>query len=105
MDKVLSELMVTLKLLTTSQIIVFNIPSELELVYSEQLASILGLAYHTEYCRGPQKYGKFPMNLNSGIDAINVYFDVIQTKLVGDSSVPLLSVVPLRGVFGEMAFK
>ena len=45
------------------------------------------------------------MNLNSGIDAIYVYFDVIQTKLVGDSSVPLLSVVPLRGVFGEMAFK
>ena len=45
------------------------------------------------------------MNLNRGIDAISVYYDVIQTKLVGESSVPLLSVVPLRGVFGEMAFK
>ena len=45
------------------------------------------------------------MNLNPGIDAIYVYSDVIQTKLVGDSSVPLLSVVPLRGVFGEMAFE
>ena len=46
------------------------------------------------------------MNLNRGIGAIYVYSDVIQTnKLVGDSSVPLLSVVPLRGVFGEMAFK
>ena len=45
------------------------------------------------------------MNLNRGIDAIYVYSDVIQTKLVGDSSVPLLSVVPLRGVFGKMAFK
>ena len=37
MNKVLSELMVTLELLTTSQILVFNIPSELELVYSEPL--------------------------------------------------------------------
>ena len=44
------------------------------------------------------------MNLNREIDAIYEYSDVIQTKLVGDSSVPLLSVVPLRGVFGEMAF-
>ena len=45
------------------------------------------------------------MNLNRGICAIYVYSDVIQTNLVGDSSVPLLSVVPLHGVFGEMAFK
>ena len=45
------------------------------------------------------------MNLNRCIDAIYVYSDVIQTKLVGDSSVPLISVVPLRGVFREMAFK
>ena len=45
------------------------------------------------------------MNLNRGIDGIYVYYDVIQTKLVGDSSVPLLSVVPLHGVFGEIAFK
>ena len=44
------------------------------------------------------------MNLNRGIDAIYVYSDVIQTKLEGDSSVPLLSVVPLRGVFGELAW-
>ena len=45
------------------------------------------------------------MDLNRGIDAIYVYSDIIQTKLVGDSSVSLLSVVPLRCVFGEMAFK
>ena len=45
------------------------------------------------------------MNLNRGIDAIYVYSDVIHTKLVGGSSVPLLSVVPFRVVFGEMAFK
>ena len=45
------------------------------------------------------------MNLNRGIDAIYVYSDVIQTKLVGDYCVPLLSVVPLRCVIGKMAFK
>ena len=40
------------------------------------------------------------MNLNRGNDAIYIYSDVIQTKLLGDSIVSLLSVVPLRGVFG-----
>ena len=94
----MSELLVILESLTISQIVVFNIPSELELVYSEPLTSLMGLAHPTEYCRGPRKYGKYPMNLNRGID-------VIQTKLVGDSSVPLLSVIPLHGVFGEMTFK
>ena len=102
MNKVLSELMVTLELLTTSHIVVFSIPSELELVYSEPLTSLLGLTHPTEYCRGLRKYA---MNLNRGIDAIYVYSDIIQTKLVGDSSVPLPCVVPLRGVLGEMAFK
>ena len=82
MNKVLSELMVTLELLTTSQIVVFNIPSELELVYSEPLTSLLGLAHPIEYCQGPRKYIKYHMNLNRGIDAIYVYADVIQTTLV-----------------------
>ena len=45
------------------------------------------------------------MNLNRGIDAIYVYSAVIQIKLVGHSSVPLLTVVPLRGVVGEMTLK
>ena len=102
MNKVLSELMVTLELLTTSQIVVFNIPSELELVYSEPLTSLLGLTHPTKYYRGPRKYEKYHMNLNRGIDAIYVYSDVIQTKLVRDSIVPLLSVVPLRDVFWEI---
>ena len=114
----MSELIVTLELLTTSKIVVFNhnqldnssrlwfnIPSELEFVYSEPLTSPLGLTHHTEYCRGHRKCGKYPMNLNRGNGALYVYSNVIQTKLVGDSSEPLLSVVPLRGVFWEMAFK
>ena len=42
--------------------------------------------------------------LNRGIDAIYVYSDVIQSKLVGDSSVLLLDLVPLCGVLEEMAF-
>ena len=46
-----------------------------------------------------------PINTSRGIDALYVYSDVIQTKLVGNASVPLLSVVPLRGEFGQMAYK
>ena len=45
------------------------------------------------------------MNLNRGINAIYVYSDVIHTKLVGNISVPIISVVLLRGIFGKIAFK
>lgn len=46
-----------------------------------------------------------PIDTERGIDSLYVYSDIVQTKLVGDSSVPLLSVVPVRGVYGEMQFK
>ena len=71
----------------------------------EPLMSFLGLPHPTEYCRGPEKYGKYHIHLNRGINAIYVYSDVIQTTLMGDSSVPLICVIHLRGVFGEIAFK
>ena len=93
MNKLLSELMVTLELLNTSQNVV-----------------IIGIGLFratnlTHGARTPYRIPSRSPNMNRGIDAIYVYYDVIQTKLVGDSSMPLLSAVPLRGVFGEMVFK
>ena len=52
----------------------------------------IGVTHHFTNCsiQHPRKYGKYHMNMNKWIDAIYI-FDVIQTKLVGDSSVPLLN--------------
>ena len=105
LNKELKTLKITVEILHYSRLIAFTIPNDLELVFHEPLSSLFGLAHSIQYCRGPRKYGKYPIDINRGIDALYVYSDVVQTKLVGNASVPLLSVVPLRGQFGEMVFK
>lgn len=105
LNKSLKPLRVTAEQLPTSQVIAFSIPQDLELIFHEPLSSLLGFMHSQQYCRGPRKYGRYPINLDRGIDALYVYSDVIQTRLVGNVSVPLLSVVPLLGHFGDMVFK
>ena len=95
----------TAQLLEHSGIVKLSIPADVELVFAEPLSSLLGMVLSNQYCRGPKFYGTYPINTSRGIDALYVYSDVIQTKLVGNASVPLLSVVPLRGEFGQMAYK
>lgn len=105
LNKELKTLRVTCELVALSGIVTFSIPADIELVFEEPMSSLLGMAHSIQYCRGPRKFGRYPVNLDRGIDALYVYTDVVQTKLVGNASVPLLSVVPLRGQFGEMVFK
>ena len=82
LNKTLKSIKVTADLVTHTNIVVFTIPPGIELVFSEPLSSLLGLATNeTEYCRGPRKTSRYPMNLDRGIDSIYVYSDVIQTKL------------------------
>ena len=49
--------------------------------------------------------GVSPVDLTRGIDSVYVYSDIVQTKLVGDVSVPLLTVIHIGGKHGEMVFK
>ena len=66
---------------------------------------MLGIGHGNGVCTNAIKRGTFPIELSRGIDSLYVYSDVIQTKLVSDTSAPLLGVVPLRGVYGEMVYK
>ena len=100
----LKSIKASVQLLEHSGIVKLLIPADLELVFAEPLSSLLGMPHSNQYCRNTF-YGTYPINTTRGIDALYVYSDVIQTKLVGNASVPLLSVVPLRGAFGEMAYK
>ena len=40
------------------------------------------------------------VNMNQGFDTIYVYMDVVESRIVGDSLVPLLRCLPVRGVHG-----
>ena len=65
---------------------------------------MLGLGYGEVFCNN-LRLGERPINLTRGIDSVYVYTDIVQTKLVGNADVPLLSVVPLSKHFGEMFLK
>ena len=62
---------------------------------------MLGLGYGNSITES----GKFPIDLSRGIDSLYVYTDIVQTKLVGNTAVPLLRVVPVDGDYGTMVYK
>ena len=62
----------------------------LQLHIQRELAGTLGLSYTQIICSSPLYQGPYLMEMTRGIDALYVYTDVIQTRLVGDSCVPLL---------------
>ena len=66
---------------------------------------MLEIGHGNVVCTNAMKRGTFPIYLSRGIDSLYVYSDVVQPKLVGDTSAPLLGVVPARGVYGEMVYK
>ena len=78
-----------------------KIPNHIQIVFTRALAGIMGISYIQTTCSGPLYEGQFAMEMTRGIDSIYVYSDIIQTKLVGDSCVPLLRIVPVSGKFGE----
>ena len=44
------------------------------------------------------------VNMNQGFDTIYVYTDVVESRIVGDSLVPLLRCLPVRGGHGVRSF-
>ena len=101
----------TLMVLTSNNIrLIYNdvtskvkilLPDNIRLFIGEPLAGMLGLSREQISINPPVHQGSFAMDMTRGIDSIYVYTDIIQTKLVGDSCVPLLRVVPVEGKFGD----
>jgi hypothetical protein len=73
--------------------------SKIEL--SEQLAYIMG--YQTVDFSPGLEFGKFMPDMNGGISSFNVYSPgLIEPVIVGDVSAPLLRMVNIRGMNGEI---
>ena len=104
-NKAVGEKDVALSFSQSSQRLRTSIPAGCSLHFAEPLSSMLGIGYGNVVCNSAMDRGRFPIDLSRGIDALYVYTDVARSKLVGDSSVPLLSVVPINGSHGHMAFK
>ena len=89
----------------TAQRVIMEIAPGCRIHFIEPLSSMLGLSHGNTMCESSMESGKFPIDLSRGIDSLYIYTDVVQTKLVGDTSVPLLRVVPVHGSYGSMVFK
>ena len=62
--------------------------------FSANLANILGFIRTTGELYTEGIYIEKPADINDGLTALYVYTDVVEKRLVGDSMVPLLRVVP-----------
>ena len=89
----------------TAQRVIVEIPPDCRIHFIEPLSSMLGLGHGNTMCESSMESGKFPIYLSRGIDSLYIYTDAVQTKLVGDTSVPLLRVVPVHVSYGSMVFK
>ena len=82
-----------------------TLPHGCSIHFSEPLSSMLGIGRGNVVCTSAMTRGVMPINISRGIDAIYVYSDIVQTQLVGDTSVPLLTIVPVEGEYGKMVFR
>lgn len=85
--------------------LISSIPTGTKIHFTEPLSSMLGIGHGATVCTSRTQHGTYPIDLSRGIDTLYVYTDIIRTKLVGDSAVPLLRVVPVQGDYGTMVFK
>jgi len=90
---------------SASRRVQMNIPKGYTIHFSEPLSSMLGIGHGNVVCTSLMRRGSSPIDLSRGIDSLYVYSDIVQTKLVGNASAPLLMVVPIGGLYGEMAYK
>ena len=70
---------------------------------SRTLASMLGLPRLLGTSIGVKKtiVGKRVDDIRRGLDSLYVYCDLVRHRIVGDTSVPLLRIVPVRGSHGS----
>jgi hypothetical protein len=74
--------------------------SGMSLSITPQLGRILGFETH-EFTTGVTA-SKHHSDIDEGMSAIYVYSNIVQNQLVGDTLVPLLRVVPIRGARDEL---
>lgn len=64
--------------------------------FSSNIANILGLRNTRSEYYTQGLYDELPADINDGLTALYVYSDIVDKRLVGDSLVPLLRVIPIQ---------
>lgn len=75
-------------------LVVREMKQGLAVSFSKNLASILGFTKSSPEYYTAGKYTELPADINNGMSAIYLYCNICGKRLVGDSMVPLLRVIP-----------
>ena len=81
-----------------------NVVDNVQIGFRSPLSIILGIDLNYVRISTPFIAGR-SMDMTGGVDSLYVYSDIVQTKLVGDVSVPLLRVVPITDAYGVICHK
>ena len=92
---------VTISFAPSSRRIKASIPDHTSIHFNEPLSSMLGIGHGRQICTSDMRRGRYPVDLSRGIDALYVYADIVQSKLVGNTAAPLLAVVPISGSYAR----
>jgi len=70
---------------------------------SEQLKYMLGFQDPNLYnWEGYKDQAKYPVDMRGGVDALYVYCDLVENQIVGNVREPLLRILPVQGIYGEI---
>ncbi len=83
--------------------IALAVPYDRALQMSSHLASMLGLP-RASFGPGTH-HGTGLVDMNQGFYSLYVYCNIVEPRLVGDTEVPLLRIVPIEGQNGQMVTK
>jgi hypothetical protein len=83
----------------------FTVNKGVELGLSPAVSAITGFGYKKTILQDGTTRSPHAMDFTGGIDAVYVYSDLIQEKIVGHRSVPLLRVVPAEGKYGNNVYR
>lgn len=92
----------------------FNpIIKRVQLKFDRQLVHNIRMSRHLQYVMGFQ-FGdtknffgekiisKYPVDVRAGLDALYVYCDLVENQIVGNVRAPLLKILPVQGIHGEI---
>ena len=83
----------------------FVVSKGVELGLSPAVSAITGFGYKKTIIKKGTSRSPHAMDFTGGIDGVYVYSDLIQEKIVGHRSVPLLRVVPVEGEYGDNIYR
>jgi len=70
---------------------------------SEQLKYMLGFEERDLYNWDMFKdRAKYPIDMRGGVDALYVYCDLVENQIIGNVREPLLRILPVQGLYGEI---